>query len=476
MKKTTIEQLLVESQPVFLEQTPFVNQTMKKIMIAKNDETFSRALRNTDIQNKETMLMKLHNMKSNILKLPAYLVLAIGVTFTSTVSAATYIAFKWINPEVQIIDTQIQNDDGSKQLSVNLKCNDLSPTAPAQYEIAKTSSLTDEDAYKALLNNCKYTFLQSFIDSHWESTNGHDEVQNNKIGDPITIYQSTNVFAGSTDSNSVFGITIGTVTEITTQKITIASTLYEIDNSAASRSNKYIPSGRLYSRTLNLAPDTEVWENGNMLKLASINVGDTVQLVIRTENKTQYYQDIKQKALGEQTRFDVAGIVKNDIDTRYIRDVGDPAIVNGLIALLPCENNIEYSCVNVPNGQYLEIFSLPGNNSETLGQVRIGEDVTYRTLDCRVSEINGSTLIVKTRGKVDTTTIELPTGTVEKFNASATTKKPLQATHLPLEVGDLIEIRYGKLATEALTDIQTRDIQRVSLIQQVQPNGSISKY
>jgi hypothetical protein len=492
MKKITIEQQLIGTEPAETKDyEDFIAHTMRAVRRAASDETFRSALRTTNEPKQGTIRMKLQNIKLAFMRLPRYVAVLILVGGTSTVGATAYVAYKWITPKVTITNIKQSNDENKKEYTIDSQCGEYNSGSNLKYELSKNSSINDEEALKVFQNTCAYDALSSFIDAHWKSDNTEADMAKKKVGDLVTIYNHDNTFAGSDYSNPIFGITIGTVNSISPSEVSFSLPVYAIDNSAAVNPSvapvAYYPEGKTLSRTLSLASDVEVWTDGKRLKLADVHVGDQIQVVTRTQNYVQYYDDIKQNALGAQKTFDVVGIIKTAIDTRYVADgsaqIGDPKITNALAGVGPCVNNPDYSCVLIPHqvlGPVYGAGDLEGDSKDNTKYLRkdvLSKDVATYVLHGRITSIDHAHITLETRGKKTTFTVDLPYDSVATYNqAKPVTSDADKSRALGVAVGDLMEVMYTQKPSENHLAIKPADIQSFAVLEQIQPDGSLLKY
>lgn len=487
MKKPNIDQKIIASIPADIGgDDKFVAHTMHAVGESRASETFARVLRIANATKKETLTMKLGKLYAKLKQLPAYVLVLIILGTTATVGAAAYAAYRWIIPEVTITNIQQNNDDNKKQYTVDSQCGDFNSGKSLQYEVSRSSGLTDDDVYKVFKNTCAYDALGTFIDSHWISDNSSEEFSKKKVGDIVTIYDRHNTFAGSEESNPIFGLTIGTVSEISAAKVSFSLPIYGVDNSAGMKPADYYPDGKAFSRTLSLAPEVEVWSDGKKLSLAGIKPGDQIQVVTRTQNKVQYYDDIKQNALGEQITFDVVGIIKTNIDTKYVANggaqIGDPKIVNAIASLSPCPGNDQYLCVSVPNQILGPVYSVSDDISQDnmkylRKDIVDNKKINYYRLDGRITKIDGTRVTLETRGTKTAFTVDFPYDAITPYNQP----KPVatdsdRSKALKVEVGDLVQVNYGQFAAENHLAIKPSDLQGFSVLEQILPDGSLAKY
>ncbi len=487
MKHTIDQQLIAANSDSNHANEKFVARTMQAVAKVGTAETFNNLVPKDSVIKKETLRMKVHNLRLRFNSLPRAVAIAIIIGSTGTVGAAAYATYRWIVPKVTITNVQQNNDDNKKQYTVNSQCGDFRSGKALQYEISKSSSLTDQEAYKVFQNTCAYDALATFMGTRWPSDDG----ANKKVGDVITQYNYLNTFAGSTAANPIFGLTIGKVTAISPTTVTFSTLLYSVDNSAHADPSKpyrdYYPNGKEFSRTLMLAPNVEVWANGQQIKLADVKPGDTIQVVTRTQNKIQYYEDIKQNALGEQITFDVAGIIKTDIDTKYVADdaaqIGDPKIVNALAGIGPCDGNPQYSCVSVSNQAFGIVYGHDDSPAQDKLNKYLRKDITddkkvkYFRLHGRVTAINGTHVTLETRGKKASFTVDLPYDAIAEYNQPKPVVTDLDRSRaLGVTTGDLIEVVYGQTTEENHLAIKPGDLELFAVIEQTQPDGSLAKY
>lgn len=494
--KPTIEQQLIDARPEDAKgNDTFVSRTMKNVGQAGAFETFDKVVRTTSTTNKGFFRMKAHSLHKRFKQLPGYAAALVIMGVIGTAGASAYAAYQWIGPKVTITKIDESNDDNRKEYTIEGQCGEFLSGSDLRYELAQDTSLTDDDVNKVFQNTCAYDAMSSFINSKWKSENDNETVSKKREGDLINIYQYSNIFGGSTESNNDFGITIGKVTALTPEQITISLKLYDVDSSAAFDSSQpdrqyrdYFPEGKEFTRTLAVASEVEVWQDGQKRKMSDIAVGDQVQIVVRTQYPLQYYEDIKRLGLGPRKLLDVVGLIKNDIDTRYIIDsaaqIGDPKIVNKLSGLKPCHNIPQYSCVQVTK-QVLgpvydaEISDAPSNGNEKyLRPDARSEEVELYFLHGRIIKIEGTKVYLQTRGKQDSFMVEFPYDAIKGYNVGQSTGYNVskQIRQLGVEVGDLVSVVYSQRSTENHLDIKSGDLESFSVILQFQPDGSVLKY
>ncbi len=487
MKKANIDQQLIASRPEHMKgNEKFIANTMRVVGKTGVHETIAKVIRNNSVTKKETISMKLRNLYAKLKQLPAYILALIILGMSATACAAAYATYRWVNPEITITNIQQSNDDDKKQYTVDSQCGDFNSGKALQYEISRSSGLSDEDVYKVFKNTCAYDALGSFIASHWISDNDAEQFNKKKVGDLVTIYDHHNTFVGSTESNPIFGLTIGKVTAITPTKISFSLPIYAVDSSAGMKPAEYYPDGKEFTRTLELSPEVEVWSAGKVIRLADVMTGDQIQVVTRTQNKVQYYTDIRQNALGEQTKFDVIGIIKTNIETKYVANrgaqIGDPAILNAITSLGPCHNNPPYLCVSLQNQILGQVYSagdeMSKDNMKYLRKDITNEKkVTLYQLDGRITKIEGNRVTLETRGTKNTFTVEFPYDAVVEYNKPKPVVTDMDKSRaLKVEVGDLVQVHYGQAASENHLAIKSGDLQSFAVLEQILPNGSLVKY
>ncbi len=495
MKRYTIEQKLSASRHEDTnDNEKFIARTMRAMGKAGASATFEKVMRTKNVTKKELIIMKLRQFKKRLIQMPRYGAALFILGVTGTVGATAYVTYKWINPQVTITNIQQNNDDDRKQYTIDRQCGEFYSGKELKYELSRSSSLTDEDVYKVFKNTCAYHALSAFIESRWQRDG---EGPDAKEGDTATSYQYSNLFAGSTNANSIFGITIGRVTGISSSSVTLELTLYSVANSAGFNPEEnpgklpydYYPEGKVFSRTLPLSSSVEVWADGELVKLSDVNIGDQVQAVTRTQNKLKYYEDIKMLSLGEQITFDVVGLIKTDIDTRYVSiggnsQIGDPKIVNTIAGLDPCHNNPEHLCVFAPNQLLGPVYSTREEFAQNQKYLRADaadnkkvKKVKYYELDGRIIKIEGTRITIEARGKKTLFTVDLPYDAVAEYNKPKPIVTPYdQSTSLKIEVGDMAKVYYSQLETEDHLVIKPGDLEMLAVLEQAQPDGTLTKY
>lgn len=474
--KKVIDAKLAEARPEYIKGNySFVKNTMEAVQRAASGETFAAQLRITNDTKKGSFRMYATKLQTYYKQLPRLAAIALIIGSTGTVGAAGYITYKWITPNAAVKRVQPSNDDGRKQFTIDGQCGAYRSGKNLQYELAKNTSLTDMQVEQVFKSTCAYDAVSSFIDAHFISDNDSASVAHKKSGDIITIYNHDNVFAGNDKANPAFGLTTGRITSLSNSSITYELPIYSVDQSANNQSQPivYYPEGKIVQRTLPLSTNLKVWSMGTSLSVGDIHVGDLVQVVTRTQNEVKYYQDIHQNGLGAQTLLDVAGIVKLDFDPSFVAiggsQIGNPAIVNTIASLDPCTGNGNYLCVSAPKqvlGQIYATGDLNTNHKYVHKDAYSNKVKSYR-LDGRLVKAEGNMLTLTTRGKRANFTIELPYGAVTNFN---------KTSKLKLTPGDLVSAIYVQLPQENHLRIKSGDIQNLSLVEQIQPDGSIIEY
>ncbi len=486
MKDDLDQKLLHSREEGATDKEAFVQDTMRAVKSAKSRETFEQILRKTNVTRKETFVMRLRKLDHKLRQLPVAAAVLIVLGLTGTVGATAFLALKWIVPKVTITNIDQSNDEGKKQYTVDSQCGEFYSGKDLKYELAKYSNLSDADVLKVFQSTCEYNTLKSFFDTRFLSDNDETSMAKKKPGDTVTIYDSSNTFAGSTLANPVFGITIGKVTAIGSEQITLSLKLYLVD-SPAEPWQEYFPEGKEFTRTLNIASNVEVFENGQQINLSKVVLGDTVQIVTRSVYEVQYYEDSKLNGLGPLITFEVAGMVRSGLDTTYISDegrMGDPRIVDALAMLYPCEELPEYSCVLVPKQVMGEVYAVEesatreGKNWQYFRKDADSENEKIKSyrLSGRITSINGNRITFQTRGKQEQAIVELPYDAVNEYNQSTASNNIGAIQSLKVEVGDLVEAIYSQTEDEDHLTLKSSDISHFMVILQTQPDGSYRKY
>jgi hypothetical protein len=464
--KYSIDQKLTDSRPDDIQtHGAFVAATMAKIAAAEVSETFERVLRTKGTTNQGFVRMKFTRLCYYYRALPRLAAIVLLLGSTGTVGAAGYIAYSWITPTTKIQKIQ-RTSEGRKQYTLDSQCGAYRSGKSQQYELARGSTLTDANIFQ---NTCEYDAISSFADAHYVSDNDHDSFAKKKPGDSVTIYDHTNLFAGSTGNNPIFGLTVGHITALSVASITIELPLYSVETSLSHQPSQYYPDGKPVSRTLQLATDTRAWMDGQKLSLTDLHIGDTVQLITRTRNTVKYYADIHQNALGPQLSFDVAGVIKTNLDPNYVAGLGNPAIVNAVASLNACYGNPDYECVSPSNAAFTPIYVAESDSAKNLRYLRkdAGKLTAYE-LDGRVTKIDGRTITLQTRGATHQMfSVELPYDAVASYN---------KTQKLKLQVGDLVHANYSQKSHQNHLVIASGDLQIMALVEQYQPDGTITKY
>lgn len=467
----------------------FVASTMAAVRAESSRETFQSVLRITDINTKETLRMKLRKSFIKARALPLVIVIPAVLLGTSAVGATAYIAYQWIVPKVTVKHIEKNNDDNKKQFTIDQQCGNYATGKDLKFEVAQYSTLTDDEVLKVFENSCKYDALFSFIDSKWVSDNDNESMSRKKPGDTTTIYEHGHTFAGSTVANPIFGFTIGKVVALDSQQLTLSLTLYKVDNTAGSYGHpeiqpfEYYPEGKEFTRTINIASDFEVWQDGQILKNDDLQVGDTVQLVTRAVYELQEYDG--QLGLGPLSRFEVAAAIKTDIDTQYVTyatgsGIGNPSIVDAVASLGPCMAFEEYSCVGSANLTGGALFGTDyGDDDPDRKYLRKDieeKNLKSRSLQGRIQSIDGRIITLQARGKTDLFTIEMPYDVIAAHNERVANGGAAAPSAPAVEVGDLLDVVFAQAEDENHLQIKPGDIEFLSTILQTKPDGTVVKY
>jgi hypothetical protein len=479
--RITIEQKLIGSRPADRAgNTDFVSKTMEAVERASGRQSFAAALN----QPKESLIMKIRIKLQHLPKIAIIALVAVGV---GLLSGTAYAAYRWLEPKVTITEINPSNQDGRREYSLDQQCGDsIFVNKPPKYEVVSGSHISDEEALKVFQNSCAYNALTDFIEKTWVSDNDNESAEKKKPGDPVTIYTSNNLFAGSNSEN--FGLTFGKVTAFDGTSITISQTMYVIDRTNTSTATKlggyeYYPEGVTVTRTLSVLPEAQVWDKGAPSATNVLKIGDTVRLVHKTVNILD-----KNKNLGPQTVNGAAGIVRTDVDGAYLADeaTGNPAIVKALAGLYDCHNNRPYICAG-PLGQAMaQVYnSFPDGASkdEYLRTDLDDKERQERMIQGRITGIDGKRLTIKTAGKQDTVHVELPYDALAAYNKKRTGTVPASINTLMDDVsgprvglGDMLVVGYIQHPNDNRLQIKPSDIIYLTGLQYIKADGTLANY
>ncbi len=409
---------------------------------------------------------RLQEFYMRFIHLPKYAAIALAVIAFSGLSTGAYAAFRWLNPKVTVTNITQSNDDHRRQYTIDAQCGTLDSKS-YKYELQQNSTLGNDSVYQIFKNTCEYKAVQDFATKTYRSDNTNEDFATKKPGDTTSIYDSTNIFAGAGDANKVFGLTTGTVTQITDKNITIQTRLYQIDSVRSGPS--FVADGKVVTATLPLLGNVQAWNEGKAIPLQAVQVGDVVQLV----KKTVYPLD-ETKHLMAPSEFGVAGIIKTSLDTTYIYNetLGNPAFIGQIADLGNCHNNPDFLCPAPLSQRLSSIYEAmkdgdtQANNNLKYRRADVKQTTSY-WLSGRVQSISDNTITIKTRGTVKTATIVLPYDAVTKFN---------QSQHPTVGVGDLVEVIYSQKSSENHLKIEAKDLSVVSLVQHMTANGQLQNY
>jgi hypothetical protein len=472
-KQPTIEQILLASRPEDSGgNAAFIGRTMEAIERTSGRQTFAQAL-NNEVRKRPSLLTRLRH-------LPTFAVVVLAFVGMALLSGTAYAAYKWIEGRVTVTNITPNNDDNRREYTLDESCGDSDFVhRPPKYEVARGATLTDEEAYKVFKNSCDYVAMSDFIADNWVSDNTAEDAKRKQTGDTMTLYESSNMFAGNEKSN--FGLSFGKVTAISPTSVTIAQPLYVIDRM---ETREYIAGGRVVSRTMPVLPGAQAWYNGALLPLDGLAVGDTVRLVRKTVHPLDDNKNLK-----APTADGAIAIIKTDIDGAYLwnEPTGNPAIVKVLAGLYDCHNNKPYVCVGMADQMMANIYTFDGDDAARPGpykrtDMKPGSGI-FRTIQGRITAIDGKHVTLTARGKADTIKVELPYDAITEFNKDRSGTKQSQryaikdATSGPrAAVGDMAYIQYEQKDGEDRLDIKPGDLVHFSLLQYMDANGMVLNY
>ncbi|HSX08126.1 MAG TPA: hypothetical protein VLG11_04500 [Candidatus Saccharimonadales bacterium] len=418
---------------------------------------------------------RLRRAHTRLARLPKYALATLAIVSIGSVSTAAYAAYVWLKPSVQLTHITASNDDNKREFAFTTQCDDPRGNLTQRYELARGATLSDQQVYDIVKNTCDYQALGSFIDNNtaWQSDNSHDQVARKKPGDLITIYDHSNI-ALPAPSNT-FGITLGKITAIDGGSVTIQETVYS-EETAAGGAPVYTPNGAVLTHSIPLLGGYQVWSDGKRLADGDVHVGDTVQLTTRSQYAAQKYDF--GLGLGPLKSFGVIGIVKTTLDPSYVigQPSGNPTLVDSLATLSTCYGNDGFMCVNIPNQRLGMIYDATENispnsdNKQATPSKYLRKDIsklTPRTLNGRITAINGARITLQGRGTSKTFTVELPYDAISEYNKTSKT---------PVSVGDLISVNYGQDSGENPLQVQANELEAFAVMLHVSADGSLAKY
>lgn len=162
--KHSIEQRLIDARPGDrTSNSLFVSRTMEAIRAASTSETFSYALRTTNVTKRERLIMKLR-------QLPKAVSVSLAILLALLVSGAAYAAYQlWVSPTARV--EVINRLNGHDEILLKLKnCQQLGNET--NISIAPHSGLTAQEGALAIQAFCETSTIQSWAinDLHVESS------------------------------------------------------------------------------------------------------------------------------------------------------------------------------------------------------------------------------------------------------------------------------------------------------------------
>lgn len=154
MKKPTIEQRILAARPPRSKNnTQFTDAVMSKIKSRR--EIFSQQIRTTNVNQKETFIMKLRNLHK-----PAIIAIALALTL-ATAGTAYAIYQLWPKPSVDV-STPVQNKQGRLESAVQLKNCGNQQSNQASYEIKKGSTISADEVPQILQAYCEIEAISAW--------------------------------------------------------------------------------------------------------------------------------------------------------------------------------------------------------------------------------------------------------------------------------------------------------------------------
>lgn len=145
MSKPTIEQRILAARPSRSAQNvAFTNAVMQKL---QNREIISSQFRRTNVNQKESFIMKIRNLHK-----PAFIALALAVTL-ATAGTAYAVYQLWSKPEIHV-SPPTTSSTGRNQVSItSAQCGDASKSAG--YELKKNATITPDQIAKVVQAHCE---------------------------------------------------------------------------------------------------------------------------------------------------------------------------------------------------------------------------------------------------------------------------------------------------------------------------------
>lgn len=468
--RDAFESRVIAAKPDEVGNAKFVAQTMQAVRRQAVRETFEGVLRTTNVTKKEHLYMKLKH-------LPKFAVVGLAILGITLTGGAAYAAYKWLAPEVTVLNETKQNDDNKREYTVNIEnCGVTVGGTPIsdgeqRFEVVKDSTLTQEQVKKVLQDTCAYQQLIEFSNDHWRQT----EYGSIKKGDTVITY-------GAFDQTKY---DIGRVTALTTTSITIETTVYsELANGGLydpAVPTPYFPEGKLVTSTYPLPAQPEYWYQGSRVNQDTVQVGDAVYLQVRNRSTAKADNDM---TMNQDTKADVVGVTKVDIDTGYVQSapfIGNPALVGQIFQLVGCEGSKEYLCLSVNSQSHSEyvyahsglVEGIPFDRSVEEASAYFRKDMPENptgyshTIQGRIHKLDGKYMTLFSRGTVNKIEIELPYDVIGSYN---------KTNDSPVEQGDFIQIDYMQKQREDQQQIKPGDVYRIMLMQYQLPDGTYKKY
>lgn len=389
MKDLKFDFLLAAAKPDgYLNNKNFTDKVMRQI---QHSEILSSAVRNMDVNKKETFIMRLKY-------LPKFVIIAIAIATLTITGGATYALYKvlWEHPSVSV-DKPTKNQFGRTQVIASFE-NCSNQSDEATFEIKRGSTLDPSEVEKILQARCELDAI-----AEWS---GADEIPE---GPDPSIREAE-----------------GTSSATSTMVSAGASKIVHIDESAiVLEANQNGTS----EKPLVLTPDTQFIAGNHQVDKSAIHAGDNVLYV----NDYSYEFVTKKKGGGYDTSTSSTGsvtthVIKVDLPAVYY----GPEKQNQIAEREPCMNNKQDSCVQT------SAIVLYENYSGSLQGFDDPNNATkeYRDIQGIIIEHNGATVkIQSSSGRIFT--ITTPSDIITDYNGTRGS-----SNNIPVIIGDLLMIHY----------------------------------
>ena len=387
MKKPSIEQRILAARPTPTNQnTNFTDSVMQKIT---EREIISSQFRRTNVNQKETFMMKLRNVHK-----PALIAIALAVSL-ATAGTAYAVYQLWLKPEIQV-SSPTTSSTGRQQVSITYsQCGDTSKAAG--YELKKNATITAEQIPQVVQARCELDAITTWANK--EYGDGSKEIEATK--------------AKPYDRKSV---DVSMATNIATKQ-------------ASSITFKGLAKYNQSDETFDTSSSTKYIADGKEVPATSISSSDSVVYVVERVIAMTPSEGCN------NSNCSFSGVPKNNKLLAVVKlslpfESYDQLAWQSLAERMSCYGNPKDNCLT---GYVGGIDIMTGNYTPPKGS--IGKDIQGT-----ITAINGKSFTLQSSSGTQFT-FAAPTDIIGTYN---TTRASQYYNNLTVKVGSNLSVRYNE--------------------------------